>query len=150
MHGIVVATDLSPAAQLACQRAAFWARRFDCDLHLLHVVHDPELAPALAADVPGEVQRARAMLERLKAHLGHRAIQVHVLTAEDPAAAIVAFAANCRAEWLFVGTHGRTGVAHLLLGSVAARIARTSSVPVVCCPASGPPEASSESPQPVA
>ena len=56
---LCIATDLSPAGAPAVQLGLDWARRLRARVLLLHVVHDPELTPALANDVPGEVAAAR-------------------------------------------------------------------------------------------
>jgi len=47
-------------------------------------------------------------------------------------AQIVTLARQVEADALVVGTHGRTGLSHLLLGSVAEKIVRAAAVPVVC------------------
>ena len=54
-----------------------------------------------------------------------------VLTSNAPAAAIVDYAAQERIDLIVAGTHGRGGVAHLLMGSVAERIVRTAPCPVL-------------------
>jgi nucleotide-binding universal stress UspA family protein len=135
MAGIVVATDLSTAAEAGIVQAAQWARRLGCPLTILHVVHDPLLAPALAHDVAGDVARAR---ERLAATVHDRCAAVptviDVRTAEDVATAIAAAADELGADWLFVGTQGGSGLRRLQLGSVAGAVLRASRVPVVCCP----------------
>jgi nucleotide-binding universal stress UspA family protein len=128
---LVVATDLSPASQPAVDHALDWARRLGASVTLLHVVHDPELAPALANDVPGEVAAARHALDTIAARATVRC-RVDVRTADDVAAAITA-AAN-GADYLFVGTHGRSGFQRLRLGSIATSVMRESPAPVVCMP----------------
>ena len=59
---LVVATDLSPAAVPAVEHALQWAQKLGANVTLLHVVHDPELAPALATDVPGDAANAKRAL----------------------------------------------------------------------------------------
>ncbi|MCA8965152.1 MAG: universal stress protein [Planctomycetes bacterium] len=130
---LCIATDLSPAGAPAVQLGLDWARRLRARVLLLHVVHDPELTPALANDVPGEVAAARAQLEQLAATVAGTECRVEVRTAEDVAAAIVKLAAH--ADYLFVGSRGRSGIERLALGSVATAVLRHSTVPVVCVPA---------------
>lgn len=130
---LCIATDLSPASAPATQLGLEWARRLRAHVLLLHVVHDPELAPALGNDVPGDLAAARVALERLVATAaGGLSCRVEVRAAEDVAAAIVAAAAAV--DYLFVGSHGRSGLQRLRLGSVATAVLRRSSVPVVCVP----------------
>ena len=47
---------------------------------------------------------------------------------------IVRLGKELGADWIVLGTHGRTGLSHLLLGSVAERVVRTSPVPVLTVP----------------
>ena len=49
----------------------------------------------------------------------------------EPAAEIVAAAQDGKFDVIVVGTHGRTGLAHVLLGSVAERVVRRSTMPVI-------------------
>lgn len=111
--------------------ATAWAKAHAAEMLLVHVVHDPELAPALSGDVPGDVQRANVALNEL-ANKTPVACSVQVLTAENVADAIVTAAKN--ASYLFVGSQGKSALARLRLGSVATTVLRHSRVPVVCCP----------------
>ncbi|MFN9274537.1 MAG: universal stress protein [Planctomycetota bacterium] len=128
---LVVATDLSPAAAPAVDHALRWAKQLGANVTLLHVVHDPELAPALANDVPGDVAAAKRALGAIAAQSAVPC-RVAVRTADDVAAAIAAAARG--AAYLFVGTHGRSGFQRLRLGSVATKVLRQSPAPVVCMP----------------
>lgn len=129
-----IATDLSPTSAAATELAFEWARHHRADVVLLHVVHDPELAPALGNDVPGDVQRAKQALEQLVSTKGTGLqVQIDVRAAEDVAGTIVQVATG--ASYLFVGSHGRSALQRLRLGSVATAVLRQSAVPVVCLPA---------------
>lgn len=130
-----IATDLSPTSLRAVELGFAWARQVAGRIVLLHVVHDPELAPAFANDVPGEVAAARAALERQVAQFGAGLVcRAEVRTADDVVAEIQK--ASAAADYLFVGSHGRSGFQRLRLGSVAVALLRHSQVPVVCLPAS--------------
>ena len=94
-------------------------------------MHDPELAPALSSDVPGDVQRAREELEQFAAAAGGQCT-VDVRTADDVADGILAAAAD--ADYLFVDSQGKSAFERLRLGSIATKVLRHSKVPVVCCP----------------
>lgn len=128
---ICAATDLSPAADHAVRLALTWAQRLGGDCVLLHVVHDPELAPALVSDVPGDVQRARAELQRV-ADAATVPCRIDVRTADDVATAIAEAARG--ADYLFVGAQGKSAMQRLRLGSVTNALLRRAHVPVVCCP----------------
>jgi CPA2 family monovalent cation:H+ antiporter-2 len=133
---IVVATDLSPAALSAEATALDWARALGAELVLLHVVHDPGLAPMLSRDVPGDKARAVEALQRLAA-AADVPCQIDVRPAEDVAGEIVKAATG--AAFLFVGSQGKSVLDRLRVGSVASAVLRRSPVPVVCCPGRAKP-----------
>ena len=60
-----------------------------------------------------------------------RSAHVVVETSDQPAGAIIEYAKHARIDLIVTGTHGRTGVAHLLGGSVAERVVRTAPCPVL-------------------
>jgi nucleotide-binding universal stress UspA family protein len=132
---LCVATDLSPSADPAVQLALRWAERLGASVLLLHIVHDPELAPAFTSDVPGDVARARAALQQFAAGV-LVPCRVEVRTADRVADAIVEAGSAC--AYLFVGSHGKSGFQRLRLGSVATSVLQRSRVPVVCLPAPAP------------
>jgi nucleotide-binding universal stress UspA family protein len=141
IHQILVPTDFSATSDAALDYAREVAARFDGSLHLLHVLEDPftnrPLAPdAYVTDTPGV---RTTILEDARARLAHR------LTPRDRdelaanaemvfgsgAETIVEYAASRGIDLIVMGTHGRTGMAHLLLGSVAERVVRTAYCPVL-------------------
>lgn len=130
MRELCVATDLSPAAEPAIDLALRWARALRARLVLLHVVHDPELAPALSSDVPGDVARARQQLQQRREAATDVTCRVDVRTADDVVQAIVE--ASRDSDYLFVGSHGHSGFQRLRLGSVTTAVLRQSHTPVVC------------------
>jgi nucleotide-binding universal stress UspA family protein len=138
---ILVPTDFSESADAALAYAKTLAGCLGASLHLLHVFTDPYgpavYVPEVYAPVPAEAREraledARARLaERLDADeeayfRGTRAI-VTGLTAKQ----IVKSAADHGMSLIVMGTHGRRGVAHLLLGSVAEYVVRSAPCPVL-------------------
>ena len=128
---ICVATDLSGSGEATVVRALAWAAKMQASVRLVHIVHDPELAPAFSDDVSGDVQRATAQLQQV-ADGAAVPCQVDVRQAEHIADEIVAAADGC--GYLFVGSQGKSAFERLRLGSIATRVLRHSTVPVVCCP----------------
>jgi nucleotide-binding universal stress UspA family protein len=59
------------------------------------------------------------------------ALRVHVCDGEDPVAEIIRTAEKLGSDLIVMGTHGTTGLAHLILGSVAEKVVRTSPIPVL-------------------
>ena len=137
----LVPTDFSETADAALEYAKQLATKMGASVHLLHVFTDPyavaACAPEVCAAVPAEA-RARALdeaRERLFERLdgseeqrfrGTRGI-VRGLTAPQ----IVAYAVNQDIDLIVMGTHGRRGIAHLLLGSVAEHVVRIATCPVL-------------------
>ena len=138
---ILVPVDFSPHAERAFSFAATLAQRFGAKLSLLHVVEDPFLTGAWNNEiyVPNVVE----LLENLIADAGKRleAFQKEAeglclvadttVTKGRPAHAIVEFAKEGGFDLIVMGTHGRTGVSHIVMGSVAEGVLRRAPCPVL-------------------
>jgi universal stress protein A len=137
-HGItriLVPSDFSESSDAAIEYARMLAHRFGATVHLLHVLHEPLLAEGLAAEAfINEPPAIRAgLVEEAKAHLNERAsgtASADVVFGQA-APAIVECAARLEVDLIVMGSRGRTGLAHLLLGSVAEAVARTALCPVL-------------------
>ena len=123
LKNILVATDFSATAEMALTYGRVLARAYGATLHVFHVVDNvfagPFVADASAAEKTAlmhlnsrltnddrTISRARAVVE-----LSHH-----------PAKAIVAYALASEIDLIVAGTHGRSGAARVLLGSVAEQI----------------------------
>ena len=137
---ILVPTDFSETADAALEHASSLAGRLGASLHLLHVFTDPYLGVVgtepYAPPLPEMRERA---LEDVRACLATR-LAAQQTAARPGACAIVSgltakqiaqYAADHAIDLIVMGTHGRRGVAHLLLGSVAEHVVRTASCPVL-------------------
>lgn len=114
------------------------ATAFEGELHLLHVLQEPvtmlpESALAVAppaVNMPELMDAAEQGLERLTASPPARVADRTVVS--GPAAEeIVRYARDAEIDLIVLGTHGRTGLAHVLLGSVAEKIVRKAPCPVL-------------------
>jgi universal stress protein A len=132
---ILVPTDFNQQSEQALSYARSLAHQFGASLHLLHVVNRPLLAEGLAAETLMSEGSAIGsdMVEDAKRRL-------HTLAPEAASAevvfgyaarSIVDYASRLGVDLIVMGSHGRTGVAHLLLGSVAEAIVRTAPCPVL-------------------
>ena len=140
LNNILVATDFSAPSDAALTYARALARIFGATVHVLHVVDDLYLrlgGEAYVATIP-DVQKGleEAAWKRLEELLIDNdpvplPTKPVVITSSAPALAIVAYAGEAHIDLIVVGTHGRGGVAHLLLGSVAERVVRTGPCPVL-------------------
>ena len=130
---IVFPTDFSTASDAALVHAAALARQSGSRLLIVHV-EEPPLAYGggeLYYGLPEpSSERILKMLEDVKP--ADTAVPfTHRLTMGDPAAEIVRIATVEQAEMIVLGTHGRTGLSRLLMGSVAEAIVRRAPCPVL-------------------
>jgi nucleotide-binding universal stress UspA family protein len=138
---ILFATDLSDFSLDAWPHAVELAQRFGAELLLATVIEEPY---ALAdgggyALLLQSLQEVRPQIDRKLSELAQRApasvvTRVAVLEARKVAGALVDHANRERCDLIVVATHGRGGLDHLLMGSVAERLLRTSKVPVLVVP----------------
>ena len=139
---ILVAVDFSPCSAAALQWAAKAARCFDTPLEILHVVHDPARSPGyyrkLEDAAPAEQieeAAARRMNKFLK-KVAKRTEALDLMSVQTrlirglPVNRILEAAADIDAQLIVMGTQGRTGLPHLMLGSKAERVAQLSPIPV--------------------
>ena len=135
---ILVATDFSTHADRALEWATALAKRFSAEIELVSSVFMVPLpAGPPGYGVPTDYLRgAREAAERrlgelvtdlLKQGVAARYTVLH----EDPSSGICARAKETGAELLALGTRGRSGLAHVVLGSVAERVARLAPCPVL-------------------
>jgi nucleotide-binding universal stress UspA family protein len=137
-RNICCAVDFSESSRLALEEAADLARRFDARLTLVHVF---EAAPATATEglfTPPELIEQMSIelsrkLESWRAEAQRRAERPvgQSLLSGDPATEIVRFARDGEFDLVVAGTRGRTGLRHLLLGSVAEKVVRQAHCPVL-------------------
>ena len=138
---ILVPVDFSPSSLKALDYAADFAKPLGAELCTLFVIEPiyyavPDLAGAAAGAVGGllEEQRksAKTQLERLQGRYARKQIKLRtLLQTGTPYQAITDAAKSLKADMIVMSTHGRTGVTHLLLGSVAERVVRSATCPVL-------------------
>lgn len=138
---ILVPLDFSPPSLKALDYAADFAKPLGADLYVLFVIEPiyyavPDLAGAAAGSVGGllDEQRksAKQQLERLQARYARKNVALRTLQQTGtPYQAICDAAKTLKADLIVMSTHGRTGVSHMLMGSVAERVVRTAACPVL-------------------
>jgi len=138
MTRILVPTDFSAPSDAAVVYAQNLAAGFGASLHLLHVLDDPLTSGAFGSEFyVADPQDARmARLEDAKTRLAHRVSPGGTPATTEvifgrAAQTITDYAANGDYDLIVMGTHGRTGVSHLLMGSVAESVVRTAPCPVM-------------------
>jgi nucleotide-binding universal stress UspA family protein len=138
---ILAATDFSENSKAALAYARELAYALGSTLHVLHVAGN---VVASAIGVEGyttdfiALQReiedsARRQLDALVTEDDRRTLAAKpiVLTSNAPAQSIVSYAKDAGVDLVVVGAHGRSPMAHLLMGSVAERVVRLASCPVL-------------------
>jgi nucleotide-binding universal stress UspA family protein len=141
---ILMATDFGPESHVALRSCAALARQLGASIHQLHVAKDP-MASLGAQELyaidwsplrDDAVRHARESLATLAASLPDVPVTTDVAVG-PPAETIASRAADIGADLIVVGTHGRGGVNHFLIGSVAERVIRLAGCPVMTVRASG-------------
>ena len=129
---ILVATDFGPAADAALTYGRALARNFGATLHVLHVAENLFMRPTVADPHTLKAAVARR-LEALLNDEDRSDLKAHtaVETSDHPADAIIDYARQADIDLVIMGTHGRTGMSQLLVGSVAERVVRTAPCPVL-------------------
>jgi nucleotide-binding universal stress UspA family protein len=135
---ILVPVDFSEHAAGVLEWAAHLAEEHGSRLILLHAYHLPVefqqlegayLPPDFWSSVKTEAQQS---LARYAEDLDRRGLEVETAVREGyPAAVIVDEAASQPADLIVIGTHGLSGLKHLLLGSIAERVVQKAPCPVL-------------------
>jgi nucleotide-binding universal stress UspA family protein len=126
---ILVPTDFSESSRSALRWATDLARNQKSQLLLVHV----QTPPYLSAEIP----ISKPSLESLESMLKEFDPQDptiecrHLAIEGDPATEIVQLAMRRNVRCIVLGTHGRTGLSRLLLGSVAEQVIRSAACPVI-------------------
>lgn len=133
VNTIVVPVDFSEESLAAVDTALQIADSAKA-LHIIHVL--PELSPLEPGEVWETINEAsrtlhaqRALRERLSADI-YADVTIEILFG-DPGHAIAQRAEAIKADLIILPSHGRTGLAHLLIGSVAERVVRLAHCPVL-------------------
>ncbi|MBI3962065.1 MAG: universal stress protein [Deinococcus sp.] len=118
-HLILVATDFSPSARRALEYARLLASATGAELAIVHVLDEGRRESQ---------ENAYNLLTQLAHDLSDRR---RLVVGGKPALEILELATDLHADLIAIGTHGRTGLARLIFGSVAEPVVRHSLVPVL-------------------
>jgi len=121
VRNVLFATDFSEASRAAAPVAHAHAKRWGATVHLLYV------------DATG-TKEPHPELDGLAKELGADVPVKAVCESGIPADEILTYAEKNRIDLIVLGTHGRTGMSRVLLGSVAERVTRMSTCPVLTVP----------------
>lgn len=136
---ILIPVDFSVHSSFAVKLGADLARRFTASVTVLHVfdplpyalpVEYEVLSPQQSQQLQAEIQKSLAALRLRAETAGAAHVETQVLRG-SPVTEIARFAADGGFDLIVMGTHGRRGVKHAVLGSVAERVVRVAPCPVL-------------------
>ena len=141
---LLVAVDFTSFSEEALIFAGELAEKLKARLLVLHVIHDPAEAPGFYAqkgqkkkflqsmEEAAEEMREEFLAKMRKDHPDQLPIKkaVPLLVVGTPVTRILEIAEKEQAKMIIIGSHGRTGLSHLLVGSKAERVVQLSSIPV--------------------
>jgi nucleotide-binding universal stress UspA family protein len=131
---ILLAIDGSKFSEAAVETVIEQARPRDTQIQVLHVVEPPSLLvtremsgydPSLDALWDAETKQAKTLVTKVAKELRSKGLKVTTVVEQgDPKSRIIDAASNWHADLIVVGSHGRKGLEHFLLGSVSDAVAR--------------------------
>jgi len=129
---LLVPIDFSDPSDAALEYARMCGRAFGATLHLMHVLPNAFLRPVFAEPRVLEDAAHTQLRNRFTSDDPQR---LHIVTvierSDEPAEEILRYARLNGIDLIVMGTHGRSGMSHLLMGSVAEKVLRTSPCPVM-------------------
>lgn len=161
MKKVLIAVDYNANAHDIAEAGYSLAKSMNAEVTLLHVVADYtyysslDYSPILGFDsfsnigametdaISGLQNAAGDYLKQMKTRLGDDAIKT-VIKDGDTGDAILDIATEMKADVIVMGTHGRRGLDKILMGSVAEKVLRRSSVPMFIIPSKRIEDKSSE------
>jgi universal stress protein A len=136
---ILLPTDFSEYSAAAMKYACELATKFDAELHILHTLEThltstPEFGMGLA--LPKYMSESRAAAEKslagfLDPKWSDGRTVIHAVVEGSPKVEIIQYARKHNIDLIVLATHGRTGLPHVLMGSVAESVVRTAPCPVL-------------------
>lgn len=151
MQKILIAIDYAPSAQKVTEQGYALGKAMHCDILLLHVIedvgyysstiYDPIMgfggftnSAFLEKDIYENIQKeAQNFLEHIKEHLKDATIQTKVLHG-NIADGIIETATSEQCDLVVIGTHSRSHLEEILLGSTAHQLIRHSKIPIYIIP----------------
>ena len=135
---ILLPTDFSDYSATATKYACELATKFDAELHLLHALEIQATTPAfvMGLAIPSYTHESQAAVETamnnvLDSQWSADRTVVHAIVEGSPKVEIIQYARKHAIDLIVLATHGRTGLSHVIMGSVAEAVVRTAPCPVL-------------------
>ena len=138
IRNILVTTDLSEFSAVAFEHASTLALLTGAKVHLIHVDEDASKRSSnVSKKRSGASYRIREATLKRKMQkfltdqgIDHKSLRL-IIRRGHPHREILHYTRDAKIDLVIIATHGRTGVAHMLMGSIAEKIVRLSPVPVL-------------------
>lgn len=139
---ILIAVDNSTCSEKAARTGYDIAKTFGAEVALVNIIEpvpttispDLTLAPVFLETYDNSEENSHLLLKEIETKYSHGVPTTYLSVLDSPAHGIVKQAAEWASSLIVIGTYGRTGLYHFLMGSVAEEVARKSSCPVLIVP----------------
>jgi nucleotide-binding universal stress UspA family protein len=138
---ILLATDFSENSKWALTYALSFAKKYDAKLYILHVIQQPTYPLGMYAEVSFDAMDKfnrnisdatdKEMKKLCETELGELKNYESMVVSGTPFLEIIRTAREKEVDLIVVGTHGRTGLDHVLFGSTAEKVVRQAPCPVL-------------------
>lgn len=128
---ILVAVDFSELARKAVHYGVAFAKQFGAQPILLHVIEPYPLVPEMDPVESESIREAKQDLDKLRVEICQTIPCQTVLRTGEPQLEIISAANELEADLIILGTHGRSGLARVLLGGTAEKVVRHAGCPVL-------------------
>ena len=136
---ILIPCDFGPSGEAALRHACDLATTSDAELHLLHVVNESPVFLGRSEPEAERLRSAREELDRLlEPHIFINRPVLRDVVVGTPFRDICRYAQRHNVDLIVMGTEGRTGLAHLTMGSVTEKVLRAAPCPVMIVPVGKP------------
>lgn len=139
---ILIAVDNSTCAEKAAKTGYEIARKFEAEVALVNVIEpvpatisqDLTLAPVFMETYDNSEENSHILLQEIESTYGTGVKTTYLSVLDSAAHGIIKQSDEWGSDLIVIGTYGRTGLYHFLMGSVAEHVARKSACPVLIVP----------------
>ncbi|MNK00624.1 Universal stress protein [compost metagenome] len=139
---ILIAVDNSTCSEKAAKTGYDMAALYSAEVALLNIVEPaPPIAnpdfgftPAIVDLYDNNLENSHVLLKEIEAKFGNDRKTTYLSVLDTATNGILQQSEEWNADLIVIGTHGRTGINHFLMGSVAEHVARKSACPVLIVP----------------
>ena len=139
---ILFPTDFSESAENASRYALSLAKKYASKVYVIHVIEPFTYTTEFGLDFSAQLKEmeasARRLLDDIAASIKKTNLDVEsALITGEPFVEIIKYARKEQVDLIVMATHGRSGIEHMLMGSVAEKVVRKSPCPVLTIKKSG-------------